>query len=79
MPFGGGRRICPGYQLAPAEIKIAVASLVRQFEFAIPPPSEHSKGAMIVAHGMVEQVRDNYVLATPLTEAGGDACAGGEA
>uniref|UniRef100_A0ACD5U023 Uncharacterized protein n=1 Tax=Avena sativa TaxID=4498 RepID=A0ACD5U023_AVESA len=37
MPFGGGRRFCPGYSLALVRVKFFLAALVRHFELA--PPS----------------------------------------
>uniref|UniRef100_A0ACD5T6X2 Uncharacterized protein n=1 Tax=Avena sativa TaxID=4498 RepID=A0ACD5T6X2_AVESA len=37
MPFGGGRRFCPGYSLALVRVKFFLAGLVRHFELA--PPS----------------------------------------
>uniref|UniRef100_A0ACD5Z0J4 Uncharacterized protein n=1 Tax=Avena sativa TaxID=4498 RepID=A0ACD5Z0J4_AVESA len=38
MPFGAGRRACPGGGLATMHVKSFVAALVREFEWA-PPPS----------------------------------------
>ena len=59
IPFGGGRRICPGSILAPNEIKVVLAHLVRRFTFApVPggtPPEIH-------AHGMVQQALNNFVI-----------------
>ncbi|XP_071680749.1 cytochrome P450 89A2-like [Lolium perenne] len=37
MPFGGGRRFCPGSNMAMLQAKFFLAALVRHFEFA--PPS----------------------------------------
>ncbi|KAM0920051.1 hypothetical protein ACQ4PT_007720 [Festuca glaucescens] len=37
MPFGGGRRFCPGYNLAFVQTKFFVTAIVRHFELA--PPS----------------------------------------
>lgn len=39
LPFGMGPRICPGNRFAVAQSKIAVASLVRNFEISINPKS----------------------------------------
>ncbi|KAL6559357.1 hypothetical protein OROGR_004474 [Orobanche gracilis] len=36
IPFGAGRRICPGLEFAAANIEHTVANLVRNFDFALP-------------------------------------------
>uniref|UniRef100_A0ACD5TQS8 Uncharacterized protein n=1 Tax=Avena sativa TaxID=4498 RepID=A0ACD5TQS8_AVESA len=40
MPFGAGRRACPGGGLATMHVKSFVAALVREFEWAPPPSGE---------------------------------------
>uniref|UniRef100_A0ACD5Z9N2 Uncharacterized protein n=1 Tax=Avena sativa TaxID=4498 RepID=A0ACD5Z9N2_AVESA len=37
MPFGAGRRACPGGALATMHVKSFVAALVREFDWALPP------------------------------------------
>jgi cytochrome P450 len=59
FPFGAGRRICPGASLAPFEIKVVLACLIRQFEF-LEPGIEYPVPS-IRAHGMVQQCLNNYV------------------
>ena len=61
VPFGGGRRICPGHVLAPFEIRTVIAYLVRRFSFA-----EGASEPCIKAHGMVQQCLDNFIVLTPL-------------
>jgi cytochrome P450 len=36
LPFGGGRRRCPGYMFALATIQVALASLLFHFDWALP-------------------------------------------
>ena len=37
MPFGGGRRICPGNKFSMLEMKTALAILLRRFTFKADP------------------------------------------
>ena len=37
MPFGGGRRICPGNKFSMLEMKTALAILLRRFTFKTDP------------------------------------------
>ena len=61
VPFGAGRRQCPGYGLSPFEIKVALSRLVRRFKFATPHDMPRPE---IKAHGMVQQCLNNYVIVT---------------
>ncbi|KAJ3683479.1 hypothetical protein LUZ60_013706 [Juncus effusus] len=36
FPFGGGRRICPGLQIANLALELALANLVRRFDWELP-------------------------------------------
>ncbi|KAK1319767.1 Premnaspirodiene oxygenase [Acorus calamus] len=36
IPFGGGRRICPGMQFAMIDAKLALANLIHHFEWKLP-------------------------------------------
>ncbi|KAL3642295.1 hypothetical protein CASFOL_013110 [Castilleja foliolosa] len=36
VPFGGGRRICPGLGFAVSSIEHSVANLIKNFDFALP-------------------------------------------
>ncbi|KAG9143516.1 hypothetical protein Leryth_026884 [Lithospermum erythrorhizon] len=36
LPFGGGRRICPGYPMAMRQIPLAIASMIHYFNWYLP-------------------------------------------
>ncbi|GMH16756.1 hypothetical protein Nepgr_018597 [Nepenthes gracilis] len=40
LPFGGGRRVCPGMTFATASTELALAQLLRSFDFELPPGIE---------------------------------------
>ncbi|KAJ1258882.1 hypothetical protein BS78_10G109900 [Paspalum vaginatum] len=46
LPFGGGRRMCPGIMLAHANIELALATLLYHFDWQLPPG--------VVTHDMVD-------------------------
>ncbi|CAN8298043.1 unnamed protein product [Cochlearia groenlandica] len=41
MPFGIGRRICPGLGMATVHVELMVARLVQEFEWSTYPPESH--------------------------------------
>ncbi|XP_061888521.1 cytochrome P450 2U1 isoform X1 [Entelurus aequoreus] len=53
MPFGIGRRVCMGEQLAKMELFLAVSSLLQAFTFRLPegtpPPSMHGRFGLTLA------------------------------
>ena len=63
LPFGGGPRICPGRPLAMLEATIALAALVRAFNFELAgeEPDELLNFVMIPTPYKVK-VRSNYSL-----------------
>lgn len=60
-PFGGGRRVCPGQQLALFELKVALARMATRLSFS---PPAHATRPVVVAHGMVQQCLGNFVTVT---------------
>ena len=37
LPFGAGRRMCPGYAFALCELELALAGLLKNFDWEMPP------------------------------------------
>jgi len=58
VPFGGGRRICPGYKLAPFELRVSLAVFALR-GLRVTRESEDSK-PMIRANGAFQLCLDNY-------------------
>ncbi|XP_074571897.1 cytochrome P450 71A1-like isoform X1 [Curcuma longa] len=53
MPFGSGRRICPGLQFAIASLELALANLVHQFDWELPDGMEKEEFHTREAPGVV--------------------------
>ncbi|KAH7835916.1 hypothetical protein Vadar_031128 [Vaccinium darrowii] len=65
IPFGAGRRACPGIQFVTVVNELAVANLVHKFDFALPDGVEFD-----VSEAPVFSVRKMFpllVVATPHT------------
>ncbi|KAF0910631.1 hypothetical protein E2562_003060 [Oryza meyeriana var. granulata] len=60
IPFGSGRRICPGTPLAVRMVHLMLASLLHRFEWRLPPEVEKNGVDMAEKFGMILE------LATPL-------------
>ncbi|KAL5218167.1 hypothetical protein ABZP36_018851 [Zizania latifolia] len=60
LPFGSGRRICPGMPLAVRMMHLMLASLLHRFEWTLPPDVEKN------GLDMTENFRVVIALATPL-------------
>jgi len=66
IPFGGGKRICPGHNLSPFEIKVALADIIQKFKFAPKVEDKVLHEPSIRANGMFMVCADNQVVVTPL-------------
>ena len=53
LPFGGGRRICPGMELGMAIVHLALARLVHSLEWELPPG--HDRVDMSDTLGIISQ------------------------
>jgi cytochrome P450 len=58
LPFGSGRRMCPGMPLALRMVHLMLASLLHRFEWSLPPPKN--------GLDMTERLGLNLSMATPL-------------
>lgn len=55
IPFGSGRRICPGLQFAVASLELALANLVHHFDWELPDGMEVEEFHTREAPGIVVQ------------------------
>ncbi|KAG6482899.1 cytochrome P450 71A1-like [Zingiber officinale] len=69
MPFGSGRRVCPGLQFAIASLEIALANLVYQFDWELPDGMEKEEFHTREAPGIVVQREGRlHLVAKPWSE-----------
>ena len=67
IPFGGGRRICPGMPLAIRMVHLILASLLNQFTWRLPDEVERSGVDMAEKFGLtLTKVVPLCAIATPL-------------
>ncbi|KAL6601321.1 hypothetical protein ACP70R_044541 [Stipagrostis hirtigluma subsp. patula] len=62
IPFGAGRRICPGINFALPIVELALASLVRHFDWELPAGMRPADLALGEAPGLTTPLRDRLVL-----------------
>ncbi|KAL5657966.1 hypothetical protein ACJX0J_031129, partial [Zea mays] len=62
LPFGTGRRICPGISFALAALELALASLLRHFDWELPSGTHSADMDMLEAPGLSTPPRVPLVL-----------------
>lgn len=62
MPFGAGRRICPGITFAQANIEIALASLLFHFDWELPAGLKAEEVDMTEVFGITVKRKDDLLL-----------------
>ncbi|XP_050229781.1 desmethyl-deoxy-podophyllotoxin synthase-like [Mercurialis annua] len=68
LPFGSGRRICPGYIFGMANIELALAHLLYQFDWELPNITEKEDLDMTEELGaVVKRKHDLYLIPIPYT------------
>ncbi|XP_022853701.1 premnaspirodiene oxygenase-like [Olea europaea var. sylvestris] len=66
IPFGSGRRFCPGMSFALANIEYPLAQLLYHFNWKLPPGMNTNDMDMIEAQGISGTRKDNlHLIATP--------------
>ena len=66
LPFGAGRRICPGISFALAALELALASLLRHFDWELPSGMRPADLDMVEAPGLSTPPRVPLVLVPKL-------------
>ncbi|EMS47282.1 Cytochrome P450 71D10 [Triticum urartu] len=64
IPFGAGRRMCPGVAFGLANVELALASLLYHFEWEVPEPGEELD--MAEAMGLTTRRRSDLLLVPKL-------------
>ncbi|XP_064979161.1 cytochrome P450 71A1-like [Musa acuminata AAA Group] len=65
-PFGSGRRICPGMQLAVATLEVALANLVHQFDWELPLGMTRDEFDMTESPGLTARKKEPlHLVAKP--------------
>nr|GLL30076.1 hypothetical protein DM860_007730 [Ipomoea trifida] len=67
LPFGGGRRICPGMSFGLANVILPLAKLLFHFDWKLPQEPQYSKGLDLTeSSGITAGKKDDlYLVATP--------------
>ncbi|RWR97036.1 Cytochrome P450 71A1 [Cinnamomum micranthum f. kanehirae] len=62
IPFGGGRRVCPGISFAIPTMEIALANLLYFFDWKMPNGMKHEDLDMSEAEGIIVGLRFRLLL-----------------
>ncbi|KAL6650985.1 hypothetical protein ACP70R_009910 [Stipagrostis hirtigluma subsp. patula] len=62
LPFGAGRRMCPGINFAMANIELMLANLVHRFNWELPPDLEGRRIDMSEAFALVMHRKEKLLL-----------------
>ncbi|KAL5578258.1 hypothetical protein UlMin_019957 [Ulmus minor] len=66
IPFGAGRRMCPGITFAMADIELPLAQLLFQFDWKLPEGINHENLNMTERFGLsVRRKEDLYIIPVP--------------
>ncbi|KAL6903643.1 hypothetical protein ACP4OV_004456 [Aristida adscensionis] len=66
LPFGAGRRMCPGINFAMAAVELVLASLVHRFDWELPRGQEGRDVDMSEAFGLVMHRKEKLLLVPKL-------------
>ncbi|GLT97603.1 hypothetical protein SLE2022_151600 [Rubroshorea leprosula] len=62
IPFGSGRRICPGMHMGAATVELALANLLYRFDWKMPPGMKEEDLDFDIAPGLVIHKRNHLFL-----------------
>jgi cytochrome P450 len=62
LPFGAGRRMCPGINLAIANIELMLANLIYHFDWELPPTAKRTDIDMTEVFGLAVRRKDRLLL-----------------
>jgi cytochrome P450 len=62
LPFGAGRRMCPGINLAIANIELMLANLICHFDWELPPGVERKDIDMTEVFGLTVRRKEKLLL-----------------